>query len=235
MSYILDALKKLEREKERKSRSGGMLNISGELFATNGFSRPKKRNWPVILLLILLASLLTFSATFFLLGDAKWSRQPATAKRLVPTPAPQSVIPAPVTLTAGQSTSVAPVVSQPQTAIPAVAPLVSKELTKPIVAQKLATTPPDVTKQSARAPKTVASSASVSLSPAPADIKVSGIAWQDNQHASRAVVNGFLVMVGDTVAGARISAIYQDKVRFSGSNGNFDVELLSSGLPAAPK
>jgi hypothetical protein len=34
MSYILDALKKLETDKERKARGAGMVNIAGELLKT---------------------------------------------------------------------------------------------------------------------------------------------------------------------------------------------------------
>ena len=32
MSYILDALKKIEHEKAKKNRGAGMTSISGELF-----------------------------------------------------------------------------------------------------------------------------------------------------------------------------------------------------------
>ena len=71
MSYILDALKKLETEKERKARGAGMVNIAGELFK-NGPAPPKAhRNWPLILGLVLLASLLTFGATFMFLHGGK--------------------------------------------------------------------------------------------------------------------------------------------------------------------
>jgi general secretion pathway protein B len=70
---------------------------------------------------------------------------------------------------------------------------------------------------------------------APADIKLSGIAWQDDRPARRAVVNGFLMQEGGVVSGARITDIFQDRVRFSLSGKSFEIPLISSGTPAAEK
>jgi type II secretory pathway component PulC len=71
--------------------------------------------------------------------------------------------------------------------------------------------------------------------PAPADIKVSGIAWQDERSARRAVVNGFLMREGAIVSGAKITEILQDRVRFSLSGTSFEVTFISAGLPGAGK
>jgi general secretion pathway protein B len=70
---------------------------------------------------------------------------------------------------------------------------------------------------------------------APADIKLSGIAWQEERRARRAVVNGFLMREGGVVSGARITDIYQDRVRFSQSGKTFEIPLTSSAVPAAGK
>jgi general secretion pathway protein B len=70
---------------------------------------------------------------------------------------------------------------------------------------------------------------------APADIKVSGIAWQDERRARRAVINGFLMQEGGVVSGARITEILPDRVRFSLDNGVFEVPLTLSGFPGAGK
>lgn len=63
--------------------------------------------------------------------------------------------------------------------------------------------------------------------PAPArpELRVTGIAWQNNGGSSFAVVNGRAVLQGGTVDGFKVVEIHQDLVRFSGSNGNFDVPL----------
>ena len=66
MSYILDALKKIEHEKSRKSGPGGRLNISGDLFQER--NRPKARAgiWKIVLLVVGV-SLVTGAATWLLL------------------------------------------------------------------------------------------------------------------------------------------------------------------------
>ena len=66
---------------------------------------------------------------------------------------------------------------------------------------------------------------------APADIKLSGIAWQDDRSARRAVINGFLLKEGAVVAGATVIDIHADRVRFSTSAGIFEIKL-DSVLPA---
>ncbi|GFO69016.1 hypothetical protein GMLC_25950 [Geomonas limicola] len=58
-----------------------------------------------------------------------------------------------------------------------------------------------------------------------AELKVSGVAWQGNGESSFAVVNGRGVLQGATVDGYKILEIRQDRVRFQGSNGAFEVPV----------
>jgi general secretion pathway protein B len=58
---------------------------------------------------------------------------------------------------------------------------------------------------------------------APADITISGIAFQDERHLRRAVINGTLVGEGEEVAGARVVEIKEHKVRMSRGGKLFDV------------
>ncbi|SNB45713.1 general secretion pathway protein GspB [Geobacter sp. DSM 9736] len=60
-------------------------------------------------------------------------------------------------------------------------------------------------------------------SPESPELNVSGIAWQDEKSARRAVVNGALVAEGATIAGARLIEILPDKVRFSFEGRTIDV------------
>jgi general secretion pathway protein B len=71
--------------------------------------------------------------------------------------------------------------------------------------------------------------------PAPADIKVSGIAWQEERAARRVVINGFLLQEGTTVSGAKVLEIHQDRVRFSSPSGIFDVPMDGATLSGSPK
>ncbi len=61
--------------------------------------------------------------------------------------------------------------------------------------------------------------------PPPADIKLSGIAWQDERAARRVVINGFLLKEGAVVSGAKIIEIQADRVRFSTGTGQFELKL----------
>jgi len=70
---------------------------------------------------------------------------------------------------------------------------------------------------------------------APGGITLSGIAWQEERRTRRAVVNGFLMREGEVVSGARITDIFQDRVRFSLSGKTFEIPLISSAVPAAGK
>jgi general secretion pathway protein B len=64
---------------------------------------------------------------------------------------------------------------------------------------------------------------------------LSGIAWQEERRARRAVVNGFLMQEGGVVSGAKITDIFQDRVRFSQSGKSFEIPLIPSGPSAAGK
>jgi len=244
MSYILDALKKLETEKERKARGGGMVNIAGELFKDGPAPHKERHNWPVVLGLVLLASLVTFGATFLLLRDGKGERHrvsappalpvPSRAAPTVPTPTiPPAPVPKPPV--SGQLPG-PPAVAAPRHAVATPAPVAKARQAPsatrhPPVAKPAPPSVPAAGGGHAEPSRPVA----VSLVPAPADIKVSGIAWQEHRAASRVVVNGFLLREGDAVSGARIVEIFQNRVRFNSAAGTFEVYLVATGVPGPPK
>lgn len=55
------------------------------------------------------------------------------------------------------------------------------------------------------------------------ELKVTGIAWQEEQDGRRAVVNGSLIREGGIVAGAQVKEILPDRVRFSVGGRLFDI------------
>ena len=57
------------------------------------------------------------------------------------------------------------------------------------------------------------------------EIRVTGIAWQNESASSAAIVNGRSVQQGGTVEGYKVEKILEDKVVFSGSNGRLEVHL----------
>jgi len=227
MSYILDALKKMEHEKAKKKGTAGIASVSGELFRPEKLKPQKGNIWKIGAAIILIA-VLTSGVTWYLLRDKSPVKTVKTATPIVAPPVQQvqqqepAAIPVPVP---------APVVS------PAPPAAISRPETP--VASRVVTSPPAddegrraSRKNSAKAVQRQESEVPVS---APADIKVSGIAWQDERAARRAVVNGFLLKEGAVVAGAKIVEILPEKVRFSMNGKTFELSMHSSAVTGGAK
>jgi general secretion pathway protein B len=234
MSYILDALKKIEHEKNKRARSDGRISISGDLFQER--KRPATRTgiWK-IMLLIVMASLLTFAGTWFLLQGNGEKNSADSGPAVVP---PAAVVPSSIMQTAPP----APLPAQPQQVAPivAMAPAVPPAADRAVPKREEVVTDDQPSARSTRTPqKEVKVQSSSVIQPAqavqvPAGIMLSGIAWQESRTARRAVVNGFLLKEGAVVAGAKITDIQADRVRFLSSAGTFEIKL-DSVLPAAVK
>ena len=227
MSYILDALKKIEHEKNSK-RPDGRISIAGAMFQEQRQPVARVVPWKIVLL-IAAASLITSAGTWLVLkGNSKKS---ATVTRPVeaPSAAPTNIPVVVPVITVRKPTPA----SITHTAVPANIPVSrkgaesveDKELSPREKAPRSKTkikTQPLIPKQTAQTVQ------------APADIKLSGIAWQDEHAARRAVINGFLLKEGAVVSGAKIIDIRADRVRFSTSAGLFEIKL-DAVLPAEVK
>lgn len=235
MSYILDALKKIEHEKSKKTRPDGRISISGDLFQERKQPTARAGIWKMVVLIVV-ASLVTCAGTWFVL-QGKSTKSAAVIRPIAPPPpAPVNppvvapAIPAPVP-PQPQSTSVAAAPAVPPAVVPAV-PVVPKS--REMVADN------DSSERSVRRSKKQIKAQSLppkepaqTVQP-PADIKLSGIAWQDVRSARRAVINGFLLKEGAVVSGAKIIDIMADRVRFSSPAGQFEIKL-EAVLPAEVK
>ncbi|MFZ2949231.1 MAG: hypothetical protein WA003_07070 [Desulfuromonadaceae bacterium] len=222
MSYILDALKKIEHEKSKKAGPGGRVSISGDLFQERNKPPVGIGIWKIALL-IAVVSLVTGAATWFLL-PGKGAKSVAVVRPAVPPPSasvnPPGVIPAVPLPVQSQSAPVAAPPVQPAAPVQATpentandgeedSPREVRRLKKRITSQP----PSSYQKQP------------IQTVQAPADIKLSGIAWQDERSARRVVINGFLLKEGAVVAGSRIIDIQADRVRFSSASGQFEIKL----------
>jgi len=257
MSYILDALKKLEHEKTRKARRDGVASISGTLFEGERPVPSGPAGWKIAFA-VLIAVLVTFAATWLFLRSGKEPVSPSARQAAPVSPvhtAPPAAlesasVPSPVPAAPAVPGPAAPLEAppapaQPPAAIQPAPPVASS-------ASKKAGTRAAKTAKAAKAAKAAAAKKAKleqsrrtkeakarplppeQVMPAPADIKLSGIAWQEERRARRAVVNGFLMQEGGVVSGARISDIYQDRVRFTQSGKTFEIPFISSGtMPAA--
>lgn len=266
MSYILDALKKLEHDKLKKSRMSGMTSITGELFSNDQRPSDDGGMWKKIALLTVAVLIITLGATWYVLKQGKPAgthRPTATARSSAPTPgpapapmpAPAPVVSAPVQpqpplpATPAQDSEVradahkkvsATRPQPPAPAKPVAAPNAATLRQKPVAAKPAPVSAEDaaslITVQELRKRMKEQRGTSAPAIAPPADIKLSGIAWQEDRRARRAVINGFLMQEGGVVLGARITEILQDRVRFSQSGGVFEISLTAvAGTPPVGK
>lgn len=206
MSYILDALKKIDHEKNRKM-SDGRINISGDLFQERKRPVINIGLWKIALLLVSV-SLIASGVTLFVIRGSSGSKAAANPPQ-VPAPAvPVNVQSVPIPLT-------------------------------PDVFPKQNEMPVDTVNDESRSKKRIKRQTPSRKLPAqavaaPADIILSGIAWQEERDGRRAVINGFLLKEGAVVSGAKITDILADRVYFSSSTGTFLIKL-DAALPVEVK
>lgn len=212
MSYILDALKKIEHEKITKSNANGRVSISGDLFKERTTPDTRLRVWKIASL-ILVASLVTSAGTWIVMGGN------SKKNAIVATPSTEPSSPPLAQPDASRATSIpvkshsAPAASAPSSGTPETSKTVEKRSNNETKDKFIHLT---------QVPLAV---------PAPDDIKLSGIAWQDDRSARRAVINGYLLKEGAVVSGARITDIQADRVYFASAAGRFEVKL-DAVLPA---
>lgn len=215
MSYILDALKKIEHEKNRKVQPNGRINISGDLFRERAQREIRAGSWKTAVIIVAV-SLVTCGGTWFVLKGTGGKNAAIIRQTVSPSPA---ATPPPV---------VTPVIPAP--AMPVAVPSAPKRVE---TVENAASVPREVRRlEKQPKPHVLLPKQTVQLVPAPADIKLSGIAWQDERTARRAVINGFLLKEGAVVSGATITEIQATRVRFSSAAGQFEI-VLDSVLPAA--
>ena len=96
MSYILDALKKIDREKNRKSPTDGRIRIAGDLFHERQQPAPHSAPWKVVAV-VLVASMITAAGTWYMLKGknnsvgVKTADYPQQLSAGVPVPPPLPV------------------------------------------------------------------------------------------------------------------------------------------------
>jgi len=225
MSFILDALKKLEQEKA--ARKNGDLNISHEIVRdTQQLRRRARRSVPLSVVLAAFGLVLLLSAT----GAFYWYKQDVGRAAKDVARSSDQTFPA-----------TAKMVEVSQSAIP-VAPTVPPERTRVVEASAPAPPPVEPRRQMQNKVRSVpesplrndfndrsAQSREEVSGSGGSGIKVSGIAWQDSPSARRAVVNGDLVQEGAQVGGATVEEILPTRVLFSSGGRRFTLSI--SGQP----
>jgi general secretion pathway protein B len=218
MSLILDALKKLDRDKTAKRQ--GALNIASGILLQE---RSKRRLMLVPVAAVLFTAVAAVAVTYYWTGVPFLTPVTVQTAPTVPAPAVQaepSLQPLPPVVKQEPAVEPKPGPSaepgKQQTATP---PPPAAEVKKPV--EKSRTRTPAVT-DTGRAQERNDNTAP-STRPA---LKVSGIVWQEDRPARRAFVNDIPVREGDMIKDVKVVEILPNNVRFSQDGKVFDVRLF---------
>jgi general secretion pathway protein B len=196
MSHILDALQKVQDQKAAKLKQSTMT--AGILLESPVHRSNGKHQY----LFASVAVVILCAAALIIWSSIKSSK--SESKEAIPAGTIQQ--PKAVAL------PLAPPLPPPVTAAPAQAVLPA-----PIPV----TPPPRTAEKNSEQPAN-----NPVIASAPEGVKLTGIAWQDNQRTRRAVINDTLVGEGAVIAGAKVIEIRPDMVRFEKNGAIFEVTLL---------
>ena len=246
MSLILDALKKLDREKKLSSRSGG-ADIAAEILRPDS-DRPRGRI-PLYLAAAGLAAAFAVAVTYGVIGrpvpppQSPSPASPATVSAPLP-PAASSVPPAESVRKSTAPPPVSPSAPDPQAAAPSPQRVQSRDArgetggAPPQSAKQAASRTPPLTvekgtarlegSKEAKAPQKAADKtaepARKETAAAP-PLKLSGILWYDNPLQRRAVINGMALPEGSVIEGVRVLEIHPARVRLSHNGRSYDIAM----------
>lgn len=229
MSSILKALEKVEEAQNQKRNPG-----AGGL----GRKRDRRPAWVIPAWSLGGAAVATLITYTIMGGFGKQAPPAAPVMAAAPQPAAQAVAPA-----AKPVAPVAKVVPSPAS-VAIAAPVRKKQVAaapkkpakpavkKPLSAQVPAPSVPVRTASVHQAPA-AAPVATPPLRPVGGDnptqeIRVTGIAWQNDSQSSFAMVNGRPVRQGAVVDGYKVEQIFEESVRFSGAKGSMTIPLGAS-------
>jgi general secretion pathway protein B len=223
MSVILDALKKLDREKS--SRRSGTGNIAVEILRPD-LPRPGKRI-PLYAAIALLTSIATAAITYGVIvkgGFLSKSPPPAAINPAEPSQqaAPVPIPSEPALDTRDQVSPVPPKIQSPvKSKKPAATPGENKGDEKKIsrsVSPKEADIPLEKTKVlPEHTPK-----GSATTSPS---LNITTIVWYEEPSKRFAMINGVIVTEGSVIEGMKVEEIHPDRVRLLHKDQHFEISI----------
>jgi general secretion pathway protein B len=223
MSVILDALKKLDREKS--SRRSGTGNIAVEILSPD-LPRPGKRI-PLYAAIALLTSIATAAITYgvivkggFLLKSPPPAaiNPPASNQQAAPVPIPSE----PARDTRDQISPAPPKIQSPvKSKKPEATPVENKGDEKKIsrsVSPKEADIP--LEKTNVLPEHTPKGSAKTSPS-----LNITTIVWYEEPSKRFAMINGVIVTEGSVIEGMKVEEIHPDRVRLLHKDQHFEISI----------
>jgi general secretion pathway protein B len=218
MSVILDALRRLDREKS--SRRGGTANIAVEIVRPD-LSRPRKKI-PRYVAAVSLTAIAAAAITYVLMSEPGPLPKPSPPVS-VSHPAPiQQATPAPLSRepvrNAQDETSRSPrKIESPVGSKPTETPSGEKKVERNVTSEET-----DATHGSA---KKVLEHTQTGSAAAPPSLAISAIVWYEDPSKRFAMINGMITTEGSLVEGVKVEEINPTSVRFSHNGQYFEIPI----------
>jgi len=221
MSVILDALKKLDREKS--SRRSGTANIAVEILRPD-LPRPG-RGIPFYAAVAFLTAIAAAAITYTVMvkgGSPAKSLPPLTMNSPVPPPPVEAVSPSgePVREDRRELSPVSPKTQIPVKNKKTPSSLPENKGDEKKTNQNVILKEADIAPEKVGIPAEHPSQGSVMTSPS---LNISAIVWYEEPSKRFAMINGLIVTEGSAVEGMRVEEIYPDRVRFLYQNQHLEI------------
>ncbi len=221
MSVILDALRKLDREKS--SRRSGTADIAVEILSPD-LPRPGKRI-PRYAAIAFLASIVTVAITYGVVVKGGFlSKSSAPAVMNVPAPHPQvAPVPLPSEPVRGDREEIStdpPKIQAPVKSKKPAAPSVESKGDEIKIKQNVTVKGADIVPEKAKIPPEPPAREPATTLPS---LNISAIVWYEEPSRRFAMINGLIVTEGSVVEGMKVEKIYPDRVRFLHRNQHFEI------------
>jgi general secretion pathway protein B len=228
MSVILDALRKLDREKS--SRRSGAASIAVEILRPD-LPRPMKRA-PLYVAIAFFTAMVTAAITYGVMVKGGPTSKPSPPLAIgLPTPHPEA---APVTLPTEPIRSARDevILVPPKTQTPAkskkpAAPSVESKVDETKIKQNAGVERADIVPEKAKIPPEPPPREPPSREPAATfpSLNISAIVWYEEPSKRFAMINGLIVTEGSVVEGMKVEEIYPDRVRFVHRNQRLEIPI----------
>ena len=218
MSVILDALRKLDREKS--SRRSGTANIALEILRPD-LSRPGKKV-PLFVAAVSLAAIAVAALTYVVIsGPGSRSRPSPPVLMSLPAPSQESV-PSPLSRepvhdAQNEVSRVPPKIETPAASKPGETSSGEKKIEQTIVPEEAKVVPGETKKPVEHTP---AGSAATAPS-----LKISAIVWYEDPSKRFAMINGTISTEGSLVDGVKVAEIRPSSVLFLHNGQYFEIPI----------
>lgn len=223
MSVILDALKKLDREKS--SRRSGTANIAVEILRPD-LPRSGKRG-PLYVAIAFLTAIVTAAITYGVMvqgGRLSKSSPPLAISPPVPNQeAAPAILPGePIQSARDEIIPVPPKTQTPVKSKKPAAPLVESKGDETKIKQNVIVKEPDIAPEKAKIPPEPPPHEPATTFPS---LNISAIVWYEDPSRRFAMINGLIVTEGSVVEGMKVEEIYPDRVRFLHRNQHLEIPI----------